>query len=107
MQKVERIGLVQEVAVLYSPSFGAGWSTWNKDYDQETLCMDADIVNAVLEGDNKKAIKIAKKKCPEMYDGGGEDLEVKWIPKGEAFFIKEYDGSESIILISELEHLVA
>jgi acetyl-CoA acetyltransferase len=40
MEKVIRDG---KVAILYSPGFGAGWSTWNS-YSNEMI-FDPDIVN--------------------------------------------------------------
>jgi hypothetical protein len=103
MGKVERDGLV---AVLVSPGFGAGWSTLNSEH-RETLCMDAEIVQAVLDGDIDKAIVIAKQKCGDFFEGGARDLTVEWVKKGAAFEIDEYDGSESLHVISDHNYLVA
>ena len=104
MQKVIKDG---KVAILYSPGYGAGWSTWNDFEYRETLCMDADIVNAVLEGNLSTAIDIAKKKCPEIYDGGGKDLTVYWLDEGEAFEIREYDGNEGVYVVSKMDYMIA
>lgn len=60
------------------------------------MLFDADMVNAVLEGDKQKAAAIAKDKCDDAYTGGSEDLEVVWIPQGTAFVVEVYDGSERI-----------
>lgn len=103
MEKVEKDGMV---AVLVSPGFGAGWSTWGSEY-RETLCFDADIVNAVLAGDKSGAAKIAEAKCPDFYTGGASDLVVKWIKKGAMFEIEEYDGSESLHVIGDRNYLAA
>lgn len=94
------------VAVLVSPHFGAGWSTWNTDH-AETLCMDADIVQAVLDGDLSRAAQIAETKCPDVYTGGADDLCVEWVPKGSSFEITEYDGSESLHVIGDRTYLKA
>lgn len=99
MEKVIKDG---QVAVLISRGFGAGWSTWADDKHRQTMLFDADMVNAVLEGDKQKAAAIAKAKCDDAYTGGAEDLEVVWIPQGTAFVVEEYDGSESIRTADDL-----
>jgi hypothetical protein len=87
------------IGVLYSPGYGAGWSSWNSQWE-EILCMDYDIVKAVDEGDNKKAIKIAEEKCPDIYTGGGDNLTIEWVPMKSLFRITEYDGYESVEIMS-------
>ena len=103
MQKFERDGMV---AVLISPGFGAGWSTWNRDHEA-TLCMDAEIVRAVLDGNKERASEIALKKCPGICTLGADDLMVKWVPCGSAFEVREYDGSESLHVIGESQYMTA
>ena len=83
------------VAVLVSPGYGAGWSTWNSESAEE-LCMDAELAQAVLDADKNAIAQIAARKWPDAYDGGLEDLEVVWLPEGTRFYIHEYDGNESI-----------
>jgi len=104
MEKIERDG---KIAVLVSPGFGAGWSTWAEQDQREALCMDSEIVQAVIDGDISKAVKIARKKCGDFYEGGAGDLVVDWVPKGAAFEINEYDGSESLHIIGDRKYLVA
>lgn len=103
MDKVERDG---RVAVLYSPGFGAGWSTWAhtaERSDTEWLLFAPELVEAVLAGDREKAGKLAKEKLPRMYLGGLDNLSVEWVPKGKAFRIDEYDGAESVEILSEMD----
>lgn len=104
MQKVIKDG---KVAILYSPGYGAGWSTWNDDKYRETLCMDADIVTAVLEDNTTLAMDIASQKCPGIYVNGGEDLTVYWLDEGEAFEIHEYDGNEGVYVVSKMDYMIA
>ena len=101
--KVERDG---KVAVLVSPGFGAGWTTWNAEH-REIMCFDADIVAAVEARDFSEAARIAESKCPSAYTGGARDLVVYWVRKGEAFEITEYDGNESLTVIGEQTYMVA
>lgn len=103
MEKIEKDG---KVAVLYSPGYGAGWSTWNEGH-REALCMDARIVGPVLAGDRQGAVDAAMAISPHIYTGGASNLAVVWIPKGQAFEITEYDGSESVHVIGDRDYMVA
>ncbi len=80
------------MGVLYSPGFGAGWSTWGAD----ELAYDADLVRAFIEGGTEALRKITEAKYPDTYMGGLNDIEIEWVPQGVAFRVTEYDGSESI-----------
>lgn len=87
-----------EVAVLFSPGFGAGWSTWN-DYKEEAeiLLFNPELVQAVLDKKSTKEIEaIAERLVPGGYFGGACDLTVLWLEPGTIFCVEEYDGSESI-----------
>lgn len=105
MNKVIRDGMV---AVLYSPGYGAGWSTWSmvRGHDTE-LMFDPSIVTLVEDRDAGKItdaqlVELVEAYCNqtygdnEVYCGGVEDLRIEWIPEGTQFKINEYDGSESI-----------
>ena len=97
-----------KVAVLYSPGFGAGWSTWNTLLPE--LLFDSVIVDFVL---NKPEnwLQGIEAYCelvyPGAYTGGASDLEVMWIPAGSQFLVEEYDGSESVVLMDEMKWIVA
>lgn len=103
-QNYEKLRRDGKVAVLYSPGYGAGWSTW---CDYEGMVFDADIAKAVLAGKHEDAGKIAAVKYPDAYLGGLSDLQVEWVKEGEQFEITEYDGSESVRVIGECEFYVA
>ena len=93
MQKLIKDG---KVAVLISPGFGAGWSTWAIG-DRDELLFDAEIAQALLDGVDYGDIELlAKSKYPDQYLGGLDDLEVQWVDQGTEFTVEEYDGSESI-----------
>jgi hypothetical protein len=87
------------VAVLYSPGFGSGWYTWNSEYEE--LLFDTEMVEYVLsEGESMTREELEKyliDKYPDIYIGSNiDDLRVYWVPQGEEFRIREYDGSEQI-----------
>ncbi len=94
-QKVVRNG---KVAILVSRSFGAGWSTWASDREiAKKMMFCPALVEAVEAGaDRNQLLAVAEEHFPEAYYGGVEDLAVEWLPEGTAFYIDEYDGSESL-----------
>jgi hypothetical protein len=93
VDKVIRDG---QVAVLVSPGYGAGWSTWNSN-EGEAAVFCPRLVNAVLEGRSPQELAaIAAEVFPEAYLGGVDDLCVEWVNQGDRFIINEYDGSESL-----------
>lgn len=88
-----------KVAVLYSPGFGAGWSTWNDDKYREFLLHDEKLVELVETNQRDKIEGYVLTVYPGEYVCvlGACDLEVMWISSGTQFRIKDYDGSESIV----------
>lgn len=97
MDKVVRNG---EVAVIVSPGFGAGWSTWAND--GERAAFDPDIV-AWIEGGKVGEPPVRN----GDYAGGLRDAVVMWIPEGTRFYIDEYDGHENLVIYSGDHYLTA
>ena len=87
-----------KVAVLYSPGFGAGWSTWNDDKYREFLLHDEKLVDMVESNQHSKIKKYVKSVFPGEYVCvlGADELRVDWVYPGTQFIIDDYDGSESI-----------
>lgn len=106
---VEKLIRDGKVAVLYSPGYGAGWSTQNENDQAKLLLFDKEIAEAVLEGNKEKAAEIAERKCDGKYvcTLGCRDLEVEWLDEGTVFDIDEYDGAESVRIISSESFFVA
>jgi len=116
MNKVIKDG---KVAVLYSPSYGAGWYSWNTDRPE--ILFNPDIVNLVLEagelGRRETRNKVFLDKVENIikdlygsesvYTGGARDLEVCWVAEGEQFEVTEYDGYETVNIIGECQYLIA
>jgi len=91
---VEKVIRDEKVAVIYSPGYGAGWSTWNTDEDQETLIFSPELVR-LIESEVPITDKVLKGLFGDnIYNPG--NFRIKWIPVGTAFRINEYDGAESI-----------
>lgn len=118
---VDKVIRGDKVAVLISPGFGAGWTTWNQDHkDVEQMLYDPDIVNALLEYETADGKNWMWKQClmkikeianakynqdPDDYyfDNGLRDVEVVWVQMGRKFIINEYDGAESIQFCDEIK----
>ncbi|RZK44557.1 MAG: hypothetical protein EOO61_03435 [Hymenobacter sp.] len=91
------------VAVLVSPGYGAGWSTWGA-----VSVFDPELVEAVERGDTpQQLVDLAASLYPDEYVGGAEDLVVRWLPEGTLFRIEEYDGSESLEFAGDVQWMEA
>lgn len=100
--------------ILYSPEYGAGWSTWDDPWD-----VDSELRYAIAR--DKRVVEYYIKNNPteqEMknfletlgYMGvfmGGYDLEIARIPKGHQFRIDEYDGAEQVIDLNDMNYPIA
>ena len=99
MEKVIKNG---QVAVLYSPGFGAGWYSWNSEKE---LLFHPKLVEMV---ENNRQSEITTQWIQEnlginnVYCGGADDLQIEWLDEGTLFEIDEYDGSESIKTLGNL-----
>ena len=98
------------IAVIYSPGFGAGWYTWNSEYPE--MVYDPSIVSILLSGDTEEnktqaVILHASIKYPDAYLGGVDDLTVRFLKPGTLFRINEYDGSESIETQDNIDWMIA
>jgi hypothetical protein len=92
VKKVIRDG---KVAVLVSPGFGAGWSTW-AHLPLSEVCLFDPIVVEWVEGGKNGEVPVSHYGDEYFYTGGSEGLEIEWLPVGTHFEIHEYDGSESL-----------
>ena len=97
--KVVRDG---KVAVIVSPGYGAGWSTWADD--SRVAVFAPDVVEWIEAGKPELA--------EGQFDGYGYlgglfDAEIEWLPVGTRFEIDEYDGSESLRLLTPDDGFVA
>ena len=111
---VERYMKDGKVAVIYSPSFGAGWSHanspewwWSDDRQcptREELLFDATLAKMIDGGCPRGSlVEYAEAKWGEDISTSGLfDAELAWLDPGTQFVVLEYDGAESIKLASEL-----
>lgn len=93
---MDRVIRDDQVAVLISPGFGAGWYTW---HDLEPLLYDPEVVHMVETGQGADDVV---QYCNDTYGtthyyGGVDQLTVAWVPVGTRFVVEEYDGSESLV----------
>jgi hypothetical protein len=105
MEKLVKDG---KVAVLVSPGFGAGWSSWlYGEYLYDPL-FDPVLAQMLLDQvPFEELLKVAEERYPDGYLGGLDDVQVTWLPVGTKFRVNEYDGAESLELESDVEWAVA
>lgn len=92
-------------AVLVSPGWGAGWSTWN----DRRLALDKRVVDLFLSGyrvtsPDSQAVgdqRIQGWGYSKPYWGGWNQIEVRWIPFGVKWRMTEYDGNEAIEYLND------
>lgn len=93
-----------KVAVLVSPGYGAGWSTWGNPES----ALDGELAQAILDGKSEEEVAaIAESNWPGEYQGGLYQCGVVWVPENSRFNITEYDGSESLNLEHESSWQIA
>jgi hypothetical protein len=97
-----------KVAVVYSPGFGAGWSTWKSGDLALQMLYSYEVVEQILKDDKtRKRSQKGLERSAEFYDAIRQyfpepstfflqPLEVAWIPLNAPFRIHEYDGAESV-----------
>lgn len=113
VDKVIRDGMV---AVVYSPGFGSGWSTWCHSSKEiiEHLMFNPELValvekkNAFNDVQQYLVVDEIEKWVNANFnklDNGSDyvycgsnigSLCIEWVPVGTQFYINEYDGLESI-----------
>jgi hypothetical protein len=91
-----------QVAILISPGFGAGWSTWADDDQREAMLFDSRLVDYVLSHGSEGLADYAESLGYTGYMGGAGDVEVEWLEPGTRFYVHEYDGSESLRTFDDL-----
>jgi len=99
MKKYRKDG---KTAVLVSPGHGAGWSTWEAPPKDKFLALDRGLIELKLAGASwKEAAEYLQDE--DIYLGGWDQAEIQWVPIGERFIIKEYNGYESLVLLKDVE----
>lgn len=89
---------VGNLAVLISTGYGAGWSTWN----QRELAYDKRVIEKWLSEPTEDEMKeyLESIGYHDVYMGGYENLYIVWIPPHTVVKIEEYDGFESIDVLT-------
>ena len=93
------------VAVLISPGFGAGWSTWGDEGQREGMLFDSRLVDYILQTGTEGLGEYAESLGYTGYTGGAEDIRIEWLEPGVRFFVDEYDGSESLRTFDDLVYI--
>ncbi len=98
-----------EVAVIISEGLGVGWSTQLKEHatpSQLGMLFDRELVELALQGRLLECEELAEQKYGAG-KGGSYDLKVKFLKQGTKFIVTEYDGSESLKLLKDIDFKTA
>ena len=91
---------IDKVAVIVSPGFGAGWSTGG----DPKSALDQTLAAAIeAERSAEEISEIADRNWPGQHQGGLSDATVVWMQRGQAFYIQERDGHESIVTVDDCQ----
>lgn len=97
--KCEKVVRNGKVAVLISPGFGAGWSSWGTPSD--FMLFDRRFVECVEAGGHLdgRIDSLIKEIFGDEYicTLGAGNLKIEWIDEGSPFYVHEYDGNEWIV----------
>lgn len=111
VEKVVRNG---QVAVIISLGYGAGWSTWADTKENEYVLMfhpklveliESGKIRKMTSGDLRSWMASELGIIEDVYIGGYEGLNIRWIPQGTKFKVEEYDGAEYIITEADLPYM--
>lgn len=107
---VEKMIRGNDVAVIVSPSYGAGWSSWNNKH-AAFLLFDKTLVEMkekkVSEEEVKKYLESKFGSDTYIYCGGWDKAKIRWVTIGTKFRIDEHVGYETLIELSEEEYITA
>jgi hypothetical protein len=84
-----------KTAILISPDWGGGWSSWADPEEREYLLFSPELIKVFNDGGVDAVEEFLTNKgidCP----CGLRDLTIQWVDAGREFRIYEYDGSERV-----------
>lgn len=111
----------KKVAVLVSYGYGAGWSTWYHGEAEEPFAIAIDkrvvefwlqhrddaeylkALDAYKDNDVKRAASELFRTWgyEDVYFGGFDHIELRWVKAGTLFRIDEYDGAEGLVTLDD------
>lgn len=98
-----------EVAVVYSPDYGGGWSTW-RDVDPTdarvavlTMTGAEATLGFMQYGEPETILFKDRKFYPYLPSETHDELDIVWLPAGTLYKVEEYDGAESVIRAQNMD----
>lgn len=102
------------VAVIVHQDYGTGWYT---THGQEDMLFNPELAQALEAHDYRLAgqIILEELRVPFWYgkpsleqaESYADELALEWVPRGEKFFIHEYDGRETVWLKRNMKWIQA
>jgi hypothetical protein len=100
MSDVPKVIRDGKVAVIVSPGFGAGWSTWAHTAGDEAAVFAPDVIAWIESGRTNPPNAYALFAEKYGYTGGLGAAVIEWVDVGTRFEISEYDGSEDLRILT-------
>lgn len=109
-----------EVAVVYSPGYGGGYTTWlygarpdNVQVAVLALIKGTATVHGLTPEDPERTVRVVNgrfflyEEWAEEGWSNGDDLVIEWVKPGTLFKIDEYDGAEHVRYASTIDWYIA
>lgn len=87
-------GTLTQVALIYSPGYGGGFSSWDTKYPGCIYCPE--LALGILNG-GTNLHEIVERLFPGLYVDWESGLRVEWVELGKPYYLHEHDGSEWIV----------
>jgi len=102
------------VALIHSDDWGTAWATWYPEtmFDPELIKLylwwqDTEPNSTLAQQVEDAAYTYLKEAHPDVSFRGFDGLRLTWMPEGQEFIIREYDGIETIVLKEDIKWKVA
>ena len=103
-----------QVALIHSDDWGTAWATWYPEtmFDPELIKLylwwQDTTPGTQLQLELEDAAYLYLKQVhPDVSFRGFDGLRLTWLPEGQEFIIREYDGIETIVLKQDIKWITA
>lgn len=103
-----------QVALIHSDDWGTAWATWYPEtmFDGELIKLYLRWQDTELDSQEQLQAEDAaylylKEQHPDVSFRGFDGLRLTWLPEGQEFIIREYDGIETIVLKQDIKWITA
>jgi hypothetical protein len=103
-----------QVALIHSDGWGTAWATWYPEtmFDGELIKLylrwqDTEVNSQERLQAEDDAYFYLREQHPDVSFRSFDGLRLTWLPEGQEFIIREYDGIETIVLKQDIKWITA